>query len=450
MIKKNILSSAAALLVATLLSHSCIETDKTTGSSLLPGDNILNVTSTTFDLPVHAKVTDSLQTSYIGYLSVGAYNDPDMGLVTTSAAFRIAPSLSKHNFGENPVAKALKMYISIDNKTFFDENDEFIPQNFKLYELLKDIDSTVIYNNSVKQNDISPARIDNAGNIFFGGDSLVIEVSQTFAQKLVEASQEEMDSTELFYKKFKGLYLTADPKPGNQAGGRINLIAPGNIYFLLTYRHKVASEGIDKDSTIAYFVNENGPNLNLYNHSSATIEHPNPGNKLFVEGLAGVKPYIDFAQVKSNLEGWAAYNNIDLSKLIIAKAEVRLPFEYPSDYKELNYFPSQLFISTRRANSGRITYEPVEDVSFTTNNGYINRSLRYYSLDISSYLQKVLKGNQESSYLQTYVTPIYQTSDYYSGAVYYYLQNYLYSKATLNGNTAQRNPKLVLTYAVLP
>lgn len=450
MTKQNILSSIATFLFILVLSQSCIESDKSTGATLLPGDHILKVQSTSFDLKVQMKSSDSLQTNYPDYLTVGSINDPQFGPMLASAAFRFTPSSKGHNFGENPVAISLKMFLTVSQKDFLQKEDEFAPQNFKLYKLLKDIDSTVIYNNSLHPSDIAPTSLVKSGNVYFGADTMVIELTKEYAQELVSASAAEMDSLSLYYKKFKGLFLTTDKKSQGDKGGRINLINPTDIYFLLSYRHKESSKGIDKDSTISYFVYSSEPSLNIYNHSSKGLEESSPTSTIYLEGMAGIKPYIDFSQVKSQIELWAREKNIDPNKLIVAKAEVRLPFEYPSNYLELDQFPTQVFFCTRSKKSAGIIYDPLSDLSATTGNGNINRSLRYYSLDISSYLQKVIKGNQSPSNLQTYITPIYQTSDYYTGNVYYHVQNYLYSKATLNGNTSDRKPKLVLTYAILP
>lgn len=447
---KNILRSVAVVLLAASITSSCIEKDNSTGASLLPGDHIISLEKEIFDLPVQMKLSDSMQTGYTSYLTIGSINDADLGLVQASTAIPIRPTSLELSYGDNPQVKSFKAYITVDDKTFFKDEDAYIPQNFRVHKLLKYIDSTVNYSNSLTESDYDPASLETSGNVFFGGDSLVIELSHQYAQELLSANQEERDSVELFQKRFNGLYISADPQPENIHGGRINLITPSNIYFLLTYRHIDAANSIDKDSTISYMVDESGPNLNRFQHQSATLENNNPQDKIFMEGLAGLKPYIDFTQIKNNMTVWAAQNSIDLSRLIISKAEIQLPFEYPDNYKDLHYYPTQIFINTRTDVSGRVIYDPIADISLVTNNGYINRSLKHYSLDISSYLQKILSGEYTGKQSEAYVAPIFQTSDYYSGAVYYYLQNYLYSKAILNGNGSERNPKLILTYAILP
>ena len=156
--------------------------------------------------------------------------------------------------------------------------------------------------------------------------------------------------------------------------------------------------------------------------------------------------------VKTDILNWAQQNNIDYSKVVVAKAEIRLPYENPTDFTRLNYYPSQLFLATRETSDKDhlVLYEPVKDLSVYETNGTINRSLLYYSLDVSSYVQRMMQGKITGSTLQTWVTPVMQTSDFYSGVTTFYVQNLLYGKAILNGPAAARKPKLILTYAVMP
>jgi hypothetical protein len=450
---RNIFRSSAAIIFSTIIT-SCIETDKTTGSGLIPGDHLLKVKSVEFDLPVQMKLSDSLQTIFSGSLVVGSYKDPDLGLVEASSAFQVIPSFSSGNFGDNPVAKSLKMYVLVGDKSFFYERDQYVPQNFYVYKLTKDLDSTVSYNNSITDSDYEPSQINLGGSMYFGGDSLVMDISLNYAQELLSANQLERDSLAHFLKKFKGLYMKSDPLPGSLEGGRFNIINPLDIYFIMEYRHVDASNNIDKDSIITYYVSDSYPYVNRFTHSSGSLASSNPQNKLYIEGFAGLKPYIDFKEVKASIESWAALNNTDPAKIVIAKAEMRMTFEYPEDYTRFTYYPSQLFLCTREergtGDKKTIIYDPLEDISYYETNGSINRSLLYYSLDISSYLQRVLQGKHTGKSLETYLFPILKQSDYYSGAVYYYVQNTLYGKAVLNGRGVTRKPKLVLTYTVMP
>jgi hypothetical protein len=451
---RNILRSSALLMLTAFFTQSCIETDNTTGSGLLPGEHILDVNTISIDLPVQMKQSDSLHTVYSGSLLFGTYKDPDFGPTDASCAFQFIPTEQGLSYGENPEPNSLKLYISISDKNYFYEEEEFIPQNIKVHKLLTELDSTFNYNNSLTDSDISQNSLEVSGNVYFGGDSLVIELSDEFARELLSTGDEERDSIALYVKQIKGLYISADPQPGSIDRGRINITTPDNIYMTLNYRHYDASEGIDKDSTISFYTSNDLASINRFNHSSSNLETENASEKIFVEGLAGIKPYIDFSQVREDILNWASSANIsDPDNIVIIKAEIQLPFEYPEDFTRLNYYPSQMFLCTRNSsdtsqNSAYI-YEPLSDISYTQSNGEINRSLRYYTFDISSYLHGVIKDNYADNYLKTYIAPIYQVSDYYSSSVYYYFQNSFYSKAILNGTSSYRNPKLILTYTTM-
>ncbi|MFA7179972.1 MAG: hypothetical protein WC077_02320, partial [Bacteroidales bacterium] len=172
---KNILRSVAVVLLAASITSSCIEKDNSTGASLLPGDHIISLEKEIFDLPVQMKLSDSMQTGYTSYLTIGSINDADLGLVQASTAIPIRPTSLELSYGDNPQVKSFKAYVTVDDKTFFKDEDAYIPQNFRVHKLLKYIDSTVNYSNSLTESDYDPASLETSGNVFFGGDSLVIE-----------------------------------------------------------------------------------------------------------------------------------------------------------------------------------------------------------------------------------------------------------------------------------
>ncbi len=452
MTKRKIAYFSALIIITSSLLISCIETDKTIGTGLIPTDQDIQISIKEFDIPVQMKISDSLQTIFSGSLVVGDYKDPDFGTMKAGTAFQFIPAQKGLSFGENPIAKSFRINIIVTNKSFFYEKDEFIPQNFNVYKLTKDLDSTTAYNNSISEENYNPTPIQTSGNLYFGTDSLVMNLSLDYANEILALTKEQTDSLELYLKEIKGLYIETDPLPGSIMGGRINIIEPSNIFFILTYRHVDSENNIDKDSTLLFNVSSDLPNVNRFRHSSSHLQESLPADKIYVEGLAGIKPYIDFNSFKENIETWMEENSIASNRFIIAKAELRLPYEQPEDYTRLLYYPSQLFLASRNKTEGSslIFYEPIDDLSYVESNGAINRSHKYYSLDISNYLQSLIKGDITDNKKEIYITPILQKTDYYTGSTYYFIQNILYSKAILNGNSSDRRPKLVVTYATLP
>ena len=197
---------------------------------------------------------------------------------------------------------------------------------------------------------------------------------------------------------------------------------------------------------------------------------------------------------------------------MLSRATLRLPFEFPQDYTILdNSYPAILSPSIRmHTESGRVLYTCISDVNISGEDpGEINRSLGYYSPDITHYLQRLLKkekdelsedddiwlmpttnepdeNDEDTSSSEDYYynyNPYYYYDPYgyydygygygygYGGYYnpygyygnYYYgstssesesstitLDNISYVRAELNGTDSERNPQLIITYFILP
>jgi len=452
MTKRTSFQSAAALLLFSLITVSCITTDKSLGDNLIPDNYNVNIKLAEVNIPVQMKMSDSLQTIFPGYLLVGAYKDLDLGNTISGAAFQIIPNITDNDFGDNPVPIYIRISMAVSQTLVLNAEEKNVPQNIYLYTLKKDLDSTTAYNNSITLSDVNPIPINTGGTVFMGGDSIVMNLSIDFAKSLLTATQDERDSSDIFVKRFKGLFMATEPLPGAIQGGRFNIINPSDVFLELMYRHVDVTESIDQDSLLYYYISTSRPYVNTISHSTKNKESVNPSGKIFMEGLAGIKPYIDFAEVKKLFTTWATSQNFNLSQVIIAKAELRLPYEFPASYLTMGQFPSQIFLSTREQTDTTYNlplYVPVSDINVLSS-GLNNRSLMYYSMDISGYLQKLFKGTLTGTSLQTWISPIAQETNSYTGAVSYYIDNLVYSKATLNGTNDTRKPQIILTYAVMP
>jgi Domain of unknown function (DUF4270) len=444
------LRSLSALALISLLFVSCIDVNKSTGGEFVPDDQKFVIAIKEFDLPVQQKSSDSIQTIFSGDAVIGAYKDPELGITTSAAAVRFIPQVRKNTFGNNPVPKSLKLSIAVSSKIVLDQKDANIPQNVYVYVLRKDLDSTVMYNNSITAADFDPVPL--AGNVFFGGDSINMDLPLSYAADLLSATQEERDSVPFFQKRFKGFYIATEPLPGSLTGGRFNIITTSNIYMTLTYNH--IDDTISKsDSVLIYYASESEPNINIIKHSSKSLETSTPTNKLYVEGLAGLKPFIDFSAVKNTINSWVLSQNSVLSKVVIAKAEIILPYEFPADYLTIGQYPSQLFLATRETEDlyEGPYYRLLPEISLVDDKGLNNRSKFYYSMNITSYLQSVLKGKlTKKNELEAYVVPAMSLTNSSTGETSYFFDNTAYSKGVFNGTAATRKPKLRISYAIIP
>lgn len=437
----------------SLLISSCVTVNKKAGEGLVPSDQIFDVAIQEFDLPVQMRVSDSLQTITSGALVIGAHKDSDLGLTTSYAAFRLFPQKDTNNFGRDPKINFLRMYIQVTGNIVLDEADTKIPQNIYVHRLLKDIDSLTIYNNSLSEADYDINPLNPGGNVYFGGDTLNIHLSNQLAEELVTATPAEMDSLQLFVKRFKGFVIRTEPLPGSLEGGRFNIIVPSSINMALSYNH--IDDTISKpDSTIYYFTSDTDLSLNLIKHGSKGLETSLPTEKIMIEGLAGIKPYIDMEEVNDMIKSWAQDKNAPIDKIVISKAELILPYESPAHYKTLSQYPPQIFLATRNTGasySNQPYYQLLSELNINDNKGTINKSLLTYNLNITSYFQNLLKGKYtKRAELQTYLLPVSSSSNSMTGEVNYYIDNTIYYKGVINGVNAIRKPKLRIVYTIVP
>lgn len=444
--------SVAALLVSSAITISCINVDKTVGDILIPTDHDLAVSTASVDIPIQMKMTDSLQSIFPDYLVAGSYNDPDLGQTISKAAFQVIPYVTENDFGDNPQPVYLRMEIGVDKALCLIRGEESIPQNIYLYALNKDIDSTTLYSNSFGRDDYGSTPLNIGTAVYTGGDSINIEINLNYAKELLSATKEERDSVSMFVKRFKGFVIATDPVPNGINGGRFNMIEPGSVYMKMKYRHISASDNIDKDSILLYHIlSTKCFYTNLFSHGSKTLETTTPKEKILIEGMGGIKPYINFKDVRTEFLAWAQKNNLDLNKVLIAKAELILPYEFPNDYTVMEQFPASVYLAYKyyaEDYKSKMFY-PIKDI-YTVGAGSLNRSLFQYSMDISTFLQHVLNNTLEEEKWHTWITPITQVSNSYTGSVTYYVDNQIYSKATINGGLNTRKPKINITYSVLP
>ena len=159
--------------------------------------------------------------------------------------------------------------------------------------------------------------------------------------------------------------------------------------------------------------------LNICSHSSKenfgkgeNVIPVKDGEKIIVEGGAGMKPVIRASEIKNILlkefgekrdqkTGALIREAIDTSTVVINKATIVLPFEFPADYKEMSHFPPYLNPTSRicgdtKTEEGKdvrfVTFAGLTDASVSTENmGQVNRSLLRYNPDISHHVQEIFK-----------------------------------------------------------
>ena len=457
-------------LIFSLLFTSCIDKDYSIGNGLLPDDYYMQIKKAEFDIPVEMKMPDKVVTASSGYAIVGSINDPDFGMMQSSTAFHVYPSDTTLSYGNNPVPKSLQLFIyGINDPSYisaivgnYSINDAYLHQNIYVHRLNTEIDSiNTIYNNSLGTADYNAIPMNmGGGNVFFGNNpNMYMNLSLDYARELLSATKEERQDIFKFMKRYKGLYLRTDPVLSTYNGGRLCYVSLSGAYMIgmsLTYTHTDNSIPAGKDSTILYLASS-ARAINIISHQSSPHESSNPTGDLLMEGFAGIKPYINFDNVKSSIDTWAQNNQIDLNKVVVTKAELQLHYKAPQDYTFMqNFHPPLIFLNTKEKDSHDLyRYMPTDDIfEYGTSSGSSsnrNPSKEIYSLNISSYIQKLIHGKLTNDEKSTWLMSNSPIIDPNTGSLAgYSVDNVAINKVVFFGNNdPSKKPKLILTYALM-
>ncbi|MBR3029843.1 MAG: hypothetical protein IKH93_01665 [Bacteroidales bacterium] len=510
---------ALVLLLSVLVFPSCIETNYTLGDVLVPTSNNLYVESVSLDLKVGMKSSADIQSSSY-YYDVGTIVSEEFGLTKVDLAATVTPSDTGIHFGTDPYLIDAYIMLKLDNVQTFADNQDNITQNLYVYPMSRAMDSTMVTCTSVKEDDYIHTPIGTA--LLTSRDTVIIPLDREWALKLMASTRAELDSMELFIKNHYGIYMTTDDPIEGSIGGRLNNFLSASIKMGIS---SVNKRNIRRDTTITFDIGSlyNGVATQVFKHSTKDLEIGPDNNEkvLYYEGLAGIKPFIDASILRETIETWADENDIDLDKIMITRASFDLPFEFPEDYRAVDYYyPQGLYPAV-------YTLDSVDHVKRynllgsiydeTYNNGDINRSLYCYRPDVTYYIHQLIHKDEVSEkddiwliapfeYVQTsssnnnsyynpymynsYYNPYYggygyggygygyggygyggyggygrygynnyYNNMYYYDALYnaastssetfYYVDYMNYAIGQINGNGAERHPKLHLTYVLL-
>lgn len=450
-----------SLLAIGFLAVSCISVDKSLGSQFIPDDEKLQVHTVTFPLPLELRMADSLQAQSSSTALLGAFRSTELGEIHFGTAANISPVLGGTiKFGKDPVIKSIYFVTAISETQVLEESQSGIPQNIEVYRMMKVIDTTTLYNNSIRPGDYDPVPLNTGSATFFGGDSIKIYLSNDYGALLLTATDKELDSLDLFIKKFKGLYLTASAPEQGLTGGRLNLFSAPDASLVISYNFQPEwKAGLPrKDTTVVLAFAGDGYCLNTSSYGSQHLETANTSDMtvLPVEGAAGIKPYISMDALKTMLDDWMEKNNYDPKKILLIKGEYVLPYEMPADYKQLDRYPLSLYPTyhQKESSTGRMYYYQPTDI-YTADNpaGNIDRSAMVYKGDFSSTLQKMISKTRQELASDTqfaydfWFMPSTRTTDIY-GNVTFNIE-YTYYNGKINGPKAERYPTLNIVYTVL-
>lgn len=439
------------------MAVSCISSDKTTGNYLVPSNQDFPVQMADIPLPVKVRAAEPMQSASSSQAVFGAIRTPEYGLVEFATMADICPNYEGWNTGEDLKVKEAYFMATVSNKYVIDEEQMGIPQIVTVHRTYRGIDSTALYNNSITEADYDPEPLNAAETVYFGGDTLKIHLKLSYAEELMSATQQERDSIELFMKRFKGLlFKTSTPDPGIY-GGRENVMSfgTGMIYIRVNFQ-PTWEEGLDRKDTLFCVSFGYDYCVNLMKHESKSMETDTPQENLYIEGGAGLKPYINRNDLKDAIEAWKKENGLENKHLLVAKGALVFPFEIPEDNNMTKYpgnlFPAYQKIDTTYNAKYFYIHEDINVAGYST--GELNRSIEAHVMDIPSYIQDFVSLNKEElgEEYDLWMMPVFAQTDETYGNTTYSMDGITYYCGKICGPAAAdstKRPYLRLIYSVL-
>lgn len=453
---------AGAAALAGILCSSCINVDKTLGESMIPDNQLYDIYTAEFPIEdIEQDMADSLSGYNMYKFTFGAIQDETFGLTTRSAAFTLVPIADTLDFGKNAKFRQFHLSAVADSISYADPTQQYILQNINVYEL----DQPINWSKLNPEINYTRKRITDGVPVYQGSDSLSIDFSREFGEKYMGITAADMDTITSYTKKFPGIFITTDSPAGN--GGRINMfrlpisVSDGSIYGSYAELKFTADYGDRKqvDTSFLFYL---GP-MQLYDlggvtstsvttypqvaydmttHSSSSLAGK-AGKTVMLEGGKGIKPVIKAKPIRDKVLADILKHTDDPLSVVVSKASIILPFQFPEDYTEICKYPVAISPTCRIATDTTVTFASLTDSSVSTEDqGDINRSLCQYSPDITHHMQEMLKVNDDnkiSNYdiwilamaTETIASASSSSSsyndDYYQNLMYYNYYNNMYN-----------------------
>lgn len=385
--KKNILKSFNYLIITLFtLFYACQKDPSEIGLSLQNENEIINgnkIDTTT--IKAYTIREDSLTSDERTYALLGSMLDPVFGYSEASFITQMRLASSNVSFGTSPVADSMIIYL--DYRSYY--GDTTLEQSFDIYEIEKSIylDSTY-YSNLNVQNYIPSAKI-IASKTYRpkpNDSCLVVRLSDTFAQQIIEASTTQLQNNDNFIAFFKGFLF----KPHS------NLNQAAIIYFnLLSSKSKVTlyyHNSTETNLKYDFVFNSSCARINLFNHNytpcefNPSINNPNTNDSLlYLQAMSGLNAKITFPNIT---------NFAQMPLLAFVRAELIIPIKTDDATATLLKAPAKLLLVAYNSSG---TYEFLPDFSVGTDyfGGNANTGYTEYRFNISRYIQQLAYNQRQ-------------------------------------------------------
>jgi hypothetical protein len=394
--------------------YSCTKVDKGLGYDMIPDSQRRQLklyTTSAFTLTTER--IDSLRTN--NAYRLGRVDDPRLGKSKIGFAAQFRPYYDYgYEFPRDTITFD-SAYLSLQfyHTSFVSGGSE--PMEVEVYEIKTLLDSGKNYYGISKMGE--PSIIENyvdmgtpvsvTGVTINDRDTLVrIKLSDDVVRKLYNART--VTSLEEFLEQFKGLYVTV--KDGN--GGCIKAIdllstsstgLTSRINVFYSFKDTVENEEtgdlevVDSTYLFPYYISSVDPNFGIIQHD---YTFPLNNDVVYIQGMYGVAPKLEFNE--DSIKEWKG-KKINRADLILSVED--------ADWETLNFYADSLATWTKDDGSYYATKDLEISVSLGARPpGVLNRTLKVYSVNITSSFHKIIKGTMENNILMFPYYPLRASS----------------------------------------
>ncbi len=376
---------------------SCAKDPGQIGYVIQPEDSKLNVAfNDSTSIYAYSRFSDSIQTSHMSLSALGSLNDPVFGNTVAGFYTQFVLSAPAHNFGEGKTLDSLVLQLRYAD-SYGDTNAIIYAHT---YEMMESISRDSIYYSTLQLPIGSTDYSDQSfiprfnDSIIVDGDTIssVIRLNLTgfdasLGEKLLNASEEDMESSENFKEFFNGLFIQSQPV--NYDGGLIYFSLSSSDTKLTLYYSNDDDDSLSYD----YIITTATANVSKYEHNRNNAEFSFREQvvngdtilgqeKFYLQGFGGIETVIRMPHINK----WAIRGNVAINE-----AKLLLP-----GYGDDNFFspPTRLALYKIGADSSfyTLTDEFEGDTYFDGNYNSITNS---YEFRITRYIQSLINDTTQ-------------------------------------------------------
>lgn len=338
---------------------------------------------------------DSIRTDELSQYLLGRMNDPLFGISSSTIYTELNLPQLNRTASENPTLDSAFIYVLFTSKltTYGNLNST---QSFKVYELSEGFTKSTYYSSDQISYHPTPIgsysgvfnindsikRINN-GQVEFAGPGLKIALSSDFAEKLLNASSNNVVSHQAFREYINGLVFIPDNQPVSDEGAVVALNLRNTDSKIYVY--------YDSNKQIDFNFADASPNLRTkrfvqYSYSNQpagiTAQKNNPsGNydSVYVQSFTGAKSHFRFP---------GFFNLISQENIFLHKVEFQIPI-IPETVSSQYPAPSKLLMLQPHPETN-LNFFVLDFTDTAKYNGNFDKSANSYRFNLTKHFMELM------------------------------------------------------------